>query len=242
MDEEWAIKILEKWIVSAEQARARNAQKIYDFAWVKSAEVTALREHEDQVRRVLARVMGSDRLPVILDAFSGDAVNITSGVEQCKYAIGRLKTQAETRAKLGSNAPTMAADALHPAIWNAASGRWDSGHYSDAVQRAATFLAADVQDRLGRRDVNDSDLMREAFSSSAPTVGKPRLRWPGADNDQTVKSMRVGILNYSQGVYSAIRNPATHLTADLERQEALEQLAALSMLARWIEKCEVITV
>lgn len=52
--------------------------------------------------------------------------------------------------------------------------------------------------------------------------------------------MRVGILNMAQGVFSAIRNPATHRTQDLERQEALEQLATPSALARWIDRCELI--
>ena len=32
-----------------------------------------------------------------------------------------------------------------------------------------------------------------------------------------------------------IRNPLAHGKADLNEQEALEQLAALSVLARWVE-------
>ena len=141
---------------------------------------------------------------------------------------------------IGSNAPTMKADALHPLVWDAASKRWDSGHYSDAVQRAATFLNAHVQDITGRTDVSDNDLMSQTFSLSAPQPDKPRLRWPGDDSNLTVKAMRVGILNMSQGVFSAIRNPATHSTEDMERQEALEQLATLSILARWIDRCELV--
>jgi hypothetical protein len=38
----------------------------------------------------------------------------------------------------------------------------------------------------------------------------------------------------------AIRNPATHSTDDLAEQEALEQLAVLSTLARWIDGCELV--
>jgi hypothetical protein len=133
----------------------------------------------------------------------------------------------------------MSADALHSLVWDAASGRWASGHLSDAVQRAATFLNAHIQDLTGRHDVSDSELMREAFSLAEATDAKPRLRWPGDDNDLTVKAMRTGILTFAQGVFSAIRNPATHSTDNMERQEALEQLATLSILARWVDRCEV---
>ncbi len=234
MDDEWAIGVLEWWIDNA--PRAVHAG--YSFG-SRGSDIDKLREREDQTRRVVARVLGAKSLPTLLRPLSSH-VEILSGVDTCKYALGKLRTQAETRAKLGSSAPAMSADALHPLVWDAASGRWGAGHYSDAVQRAATFLNANVQDLTGRRDVSDSELMREAFSLSDPAPAKPRLWWPGDSADLTVKSMRVGILNMAQGVFSAIRNPATHSTDDMERQEALEQLATLSILARWIDRCELV--
>lgn len=47
--------------------------------------------------------------------------------------------------------------------------------------------------------------------------------------------MRVGMLNMAQGVFSAIRNVTTDTTDELTKQETLEQLATLSILARWID-------
>lgn len=42
------------------------------------------------------------------------------------------------------------------------------------------------------------------------------------------------------GCFAGIRNPATHEDRlDLTEQVALEQLATLSLLARWIDNCEV---
>jgi hypothetical protein len=38
------------------------------------------------------------------------------------------------------------------------------------------------------------------------------------------------------------RNPATHSTDELPRQETLEPLATLSILARWIDRCGSVTV
>jgi hypothetical protein len=201
----------------------------------------ALRGREDQVAQIIQRVLRLLQQPELLIRLDGEYVEVQTGIDLCRRAMGVLETRAETEANLGSSAPTMQADALHPLIWDAASKHWDVGHYSAAVQRAATMLNAEVQDRVGRHDVSDSVLMLQTFSTDPPTGDRPRLRWPGADKDLTVKAMRGGILNMSQGVFSAIRNPATHSTGDMERQEALEQLATLSILARWIDRCELAT-
>jgi hypothetical protein len=244
MDQERARDVLEWWIEHAPEARStgntQSSDGRYTFSYETAPTVIELRTREDQTRRVIARVLGHQKLPVLLRSFSSDAVSLVEGIVLARQALARVLTDAETRAILGSTAPTMAADGLHPTIWNSASGRWDAGHFSDAVQRAATFLNAEIQDRTGRRDISDAALMKEVFSLDVPTPERPRLRWPGADDDQTVRAMRVGMLNYAQGVYSAIRNPATHGTNELQRQEALEQLAALSVLARWTDQCELL--
>ncbi|MFJ4160249.1 TIGR02391 family protein [Microbacterium testaceum] len=246
MNTEWAVGVLDWWVKTALSSRAFENDPFSGHGevkgWVKASHPSLpnLREREYQTRRVLATVLELDELPVILHRDTDGDYWVATGIDLATYAIGRLRTEAETSANLGSSAPSMAADALHPLVWEAASKRWDAGHFSDAVQRAATFLNAHVQDISGRRDVSDSELMREVFSMGDAAQGKPRLRWPGEDNDLTVKTMRVGILNMAQGVFSAIRNPATHSTEDMERQEALEQLATLSILARWIDRCEVV--
>ncbi|AXL12653.1 TIGR02391 family protein [Microbacterium foliorum] len=247
MDTEKVIDLLEWWSKTANAARATNvdpgSRRTVTYAFVSGEHDSfpVLRDKEDQVRRVLKHVLGLKTPPEILSTSSGNYYDVVGGIELATYAIGRLRNDAETRAMIGSSAPTMQADALHPLVWDAASKRWDSGHYSDAVQRAATFLNAHVQDITGRTDVSDNDLMSQTFSLSEPQRNKPRLRWPGDDTNLTVKAMRVGILNLSQGVFSAIRNPATHSTEDMERQEALEQLATLSILARWIDRCDLVS-
>lgn len=233
---ERAIQVLEWWIDKASSIADANGA-----VSPNSVGFTQLQEREDQTSRVLAEVLGEKPPDILKRGTMNDSYWVEIGIRRAQFALGKLRTDAETRAILGSSAPTMKAHALHPLIWNAASKRWDAGHYGDAVQRAASFLNANVQDMTGRRDVSDSELMREVFSLAAPALNKPRLWWPGYDSDLSVKSMRVGILNMSQGVFSAIRNPATHSTQDMERQEALEQLATLSILARWIDRCELVS-
>jgi Protein of unknown function (Hypoth_ymh) len=67
------------------------------------------------------------------------------------------------------------------------------------------------------------------------------LRLPGdSAKDQTVKSRNNALRAFAEGCFAGIRNPASHEHGDdLSEQKALEYLAALSILARWIDECEV---
>lgn len=247
MDEEWAVRVLEWWVTTASSARAANPSR-YDrvpfqtWAYLNDRHVPELRAREDQTAHVIQRVLGLQSLPTLIPTIDHEAVEMQAGIDAAERALGVLRTRAETLTKLGSNAPTMSADAMHPLIWDAASKRWDSEHYSDAVQRAATALSGLVKDRTGRYELGDSQLVSQAFSLEAAQEGKPRLRWPGKDDDLTVRSMREGILYVARGVFAAIRNPASHTTDETPKQVALEQLATLSMLVRWVDHCELVEV
>lgn len=243
MDEAWVKERLEWWIENARAARVTSysssrGNETYGFTYETNDRYQALRDASAQTHSIIARVLNRNEVPSLLKR-SDKAYWVEEGIEFAEHALAVVNTRSETREKLGTTAPTMKADALHPIIWQAASGRWKSGHYSDAVQRAATALSGHVKDLTGRYELGDSELVAQAFSLAPPQEGKPRLRWPGNDDDLTVRSMRVGILNMSQGVFAAIRNTTTHSTADLPKQEALEQLATLSLLARWIHQCEL---
>jgi uncharacterized protein (TIGR02391 family) len=246
VNEQWVIERLEWWIENARAARltettSSRGRNVYGFMWETSPHYKELRDASAQTHAIISRVLNRTNVPDLIRR-SENAYWVDSGIEFAEHALAVVKTQSETREKLGTSAPTMKADALHTTVWQAASGRWESGHYSDAVQRAATALSGRIKDLTGRYELGDSELVSQAFSLSPPQQDKARLRWPGNDDDLTVKSMRVGILNMSQGVFAAIRNTTTHSTADLPKQEALEQLATLSILARWIDQCQLATV
>jgi hypothetical protein len=141
--------------------------------------------------------------------------------------------------RLGQPGPRMSATDMHPVVWSAAERLWRDGHPTQAVHAAALAVNAQVQSLVARNDVSDSRLMNEAFSTNAPAPGQPRLRWPGDPGSQTVKSMNDGLRSYAVGVFKTIRNPPSHGQVELNEQEALEQLACLSTLMRWIDRCEV---
>ena len=242
IDPAWANEVLEWWVKHADAALTKDGQR-REYEFCRSGRDTdELLGRELQTRRVIKVVLGIDKVGALVRPLGQhNFVELQSGLDLARRALGKLATAEETAQYItGTSAPTMAADSLHPLIWDAASKLWQDEHHGPAVQRAATFHNAHVQDLTGRRDVSDSALMAEVFSANPPRDGKPRLRWPGDQEDLTVKTMRAGLLHFSQGCFMAIRNPATHSTSDASAQEALEQLAILSTLARWIDQCELV--
>lgn len=244
VDPVWAREVLGWWVehVDAALAEGRTGR---EFSFCRAGPRTdAMLEREDQTRQVIGIVLDLGRVDALVRPLGkNNFVELQSGADLSRRALGVLKTSSETKQHIsGTSAPTMAADSLHPLIWNAASTLWLDGHHGAAVQRAATFLNAHVQDLTGRRDVSDSGLMAQVFSGNEPEAGKPRLRWPGEDTDLTVKAMRTGLLQFGQGCFMAIRNPVTHSTTKAVVQESLEQLSVLSTLARWIDGCQLIEI
>jgi hypothetical protein len=161
--------------------------------------------------------------------------------EGAQRALVELERSAEIAEKLGENAPQLSAAAMHPWIWEAARSLWQSRHFREAVQAAAVKVNAETQNMLQRRDISESDLFKQAFSSDPAAAEKPRLRPQGDDGGKTALSMRRGVSAFAEGCFAAIRNPASHeVLAEISEQEALEQLAAFSILARWVSASSVV--
>ncbi|MFD3431354.1 TIGR02391 family protein [Nocardia fluminea] len=160
--------------------------------------------------------------------------------------IVRLDYQNELIERLGGTdtEPQISARSLHPLVWKAATAQWSTGHRHEAVLAAAKAVNSLLQKKTGRRDVSEGDLVKQAFSSNPPEQGKPRLRYDRISNEQTAKSMRIGVMDFGAGCFGAIRNPIGHLPNDeveLDEQSALERLCALSLLTRWIEEADLVT-
>jgi Protein of unknown function (Hypoth_ymh) len=160
--------------------------------------------------------------------------------EQAARARAALERREELREKLGDGAPQMDAGKLHPWVWNAASSLWRTGHFNQSVQQAAVAVNAQTQAKLRRRDVSETSLFQEAFSMEDPTSGRPRLRLMENDGSDTFKSMHRGAKAFAEGLYAGIRNPLNHeVLAEADQQSALENLAAFSILARWVDKAQL---
>lgn len=161
---------------------------------------------------------------------------------QASRARMALERQDELREKLGDGAPEMDASRLHPWAWDSGAALWRTGHYHQAVMQAAIRINAETQAKLGRVDVNETNLFNEAFSLNAPKIGAPRLRLAPDDGSDTYTSLHRGARAFAEGLYAAIRNPGAHRgTGATDEHSALEQLAAFSVLARWIDEATVDT-
>jgi hypothetical protein len=166
--------------------------------------------------------------------------------DAARRLIVRLDMHAELAENLGGTdtSPQISAARLHPLIWQAASAQWSTGHRHEAVLAAAKAVNSMLQKKTNRRDVSEGDLVKESFSEKPAEPDRSRLRYSTIADGQTARSMQAGVLQFGTGCFKAIRNPIGHLPNDeveLDEQSALERLAALSLLARWIDEASLET-
>ena len=156
--------------------------------------------------------------------------------------IGILEQQDDYQQIFGPAGPTLAAIGLHRWVWDAAASLWDGGHYDSAVHAAYKAVERQTQVSISRLDLDGKALYGQAFSTKDPSQGEKRLRFPDINRTEEPKrwtSAHEGDRNLGMGCAQGIRNPQAHPSPDITEQEALEQLAALSVLARWVDACEV---
>lgn len=237
MNTKWAIAELDHFIEATQLTHIPSPQGVISagsYRTQKSApEITKMAHVVEQ----------------ILDRCVTDWRNLDVSVRNSRWARHReaairgregLVREDEIKANLGENAPELSAAQLHSWIWGGASSLWQSGHYREAVEGAIRKLNAETQNKVRRRDISETDLFKQAFSRDAATPGKARLRRMVDDGSKTFESVQRGAMNFAEGVFAGIRNPLSHeANQELSEQEALEYLAALSVLARWVDKAEV---
>lgn len=244
MDVQWAIEELDHFLelttlytpssppgLVIATSRLSNRGKPEEI--VESAEV---------VEQIIDRVIPGWRDTVSKDG--NESVNRwCQHIEAAQRARAALRRREEVAEKLGENAPDLNAAALHPWAWEGAKSLWASGHYREAVAAAARKINAETQNKVNRKDVSEVDLFKQCFTTEDPKPGKPRLRVMPNDGSRTFQSLHRGVMAFAEGCFAAIRNPAAHLDAqdELRENEGLEQLAAFSVLARWIDSAFVET-
>lgn len=154
-----------------------------------------------------------------------------------------IVTDTTIHKKLGDNAPRISAASLHPWVWDSAKALWLDGHYRQAVTTAAIKVSAETQRKTGVKDRSEHDLLTQLFKLDPPKPDHPRLRLAPDDGSKTYKSLHEGVGAFARGCFMAIRNPNSHTDEldDLDEHQALEQLAAFSQLARWVDVATVET-
>lgn len=228
MDTEWVLAQLKKFIQFTELVYTGGVVAGARRTRADDADVVAQAEVVDQI---LTRVMPDWRQAVP----ASSRYRWEQRREACIRAVAKIERQDEISKALGDDAPELSAAGMHPWVWSGARSLWQSGHFAEAVHAASMKVNAETQNRVGRRDIAETTLFIQAFNDGAASSISPRLRLPEDDGGQTANSMRRGVRMFAEGCYAAIRNPIAHEGADLSETEALERLAAFSILARWVE-------
>ncbi|WP_162942865.1 TIGR02391 family protein [Cryobacterium soli] len=235
MNNDWALSKLDEFLALSEMVwRTQSGSSFPEVA----GGVTAVTQSAQVVEKILDRVTPAWRKSLVNDDYEP--------WQPTRLAVMRaqseIRNSAEVAQMLGEDAPAMRADAMHRWAWDAARSLWQSGHFGEAVRAATVKLNAEMQNKVGRRDVSETALFQQAFSADAPSQGSARLRPVGDDGGKTALSVRRGIVSLAEGLFAAVRNPASHDVSEgiLSEQIALEQLALVSLLARWVEGCTVV--
>ena len=237
LNSEWAIVQLSRFI---DQTTLRRPDPIPGVADLTGRRVTSSSNEEVMkqaqiVEPIFDRVIPDWRLMEV-----GKSNRWERHREAAIRAKEALARSDEIRQNLGEVAPEISAANLHPWVWSGAKSLWQSGHFRSAVEDAAKKVNAETQNKLDRRDVSETKLFQEAFSIDPPSTGRKRLRRMTNDGSDTYKSVQRGGMALAEGIYAGIRNPFNHEDPnEIDEQIALEYLAALSVLARWVDESTV---
>ena len=169
-----------------------------------------------------------------------------SALEGAERLRGILQQQEELDAILSPKGPLLDAGSLHRWVWHAAVDLWGSGHCREAVHSAAAAVEEQTRLKVDRSDLIGAALFAEAFSLAPPRPGRPRLRFArleeqagSGERSREWTSAHEGAIAFGRGCFQGIRNLQAHGTAELREQQALEYLAALSVLARWVDEAQL---
>lgn len=234
---EWAIEQLEDFIKATTVTYVPSPPSSIGFHSYKTASPEdEIVKKAQVVEQILDRIVPGWRTSIKKKDRQKWSIHYEASV-RAKESLLRAD---EIRKNLGEDAPELSAAKFHPWIWSGAQSLWRSGHYRSAVEDAAKKLNAETQNKIGRRDLSESKLFQEAYSDKPAAPGKSRLRRVKNDGSDTYKSMQRGAMALAEGIYAGIRNPFNHEDPkDIDEQVALEYLAALSVLARWVDESEV---
>jgi hypothetical protein len=232
LDRDWAIKELSSFIHLAEYVPSTSPGVLGSFIRGRDEEIAGQAQVVEQILdRVTPRWREADL----------ESKRRWQGLRQAaSRGRAQIEREAELRERLGEDAPEISAANLHPWVWSGARSLWQSGHYVQSVRDAATKLNAETQNKVGRRDVSETDLFKQSFSLDDAKPGKARLRRIKPEDSDTYRSVQRGAMTFAEGVFAGIRNPLSHeADQELSEQVALEYLAALSVLARWVDESTV---
>lgn len=131
-------------------------------------------------------------------------------------------------------------DDLHPWVKSAAEHYWPNGHFRDAVEHAARSVNSETQQKVWSYK-DGTDLLNYVFGVDPPKASEGRrLRFKGDPRSDTWKNRMQAGQALGRACYLGVRNIAAHeKELDWSRQLAFQYLVMFSVLAQWIDECDV---
>jgi hypothetical protein len=241
LDKDWAIGEIDKFLhMTAQIVPDTRGSGIAYFGTVQRGSQTDAAGLAHVVEQIIDRVLpGWRNEPRSSHKKDKGWEHLREWAARAKVTMQR---DAELRERLGDGAPEMDAGKLHSWVWESAAPLWRTKHFTQAVSQAAIRVNTETQAKVGRRDITETDLFNQVFSLDEPKIDAPRLRLMEDDGSKTYKNVHRGARSLAEGLYAGVRNPASHeILGDMDEQHALEQLAAFSLLARWVDAATVET-
>jgi hypothetical protein len=227
VDTEWMRERLEQYLRLCERYETSEKQSGYDYTdLMRTIDQEAL-ALQPTVERIFAALH-----PCLLDDLAPLGYHTSNIDRRVRQALGIIADREEWALRLAPDSPSLSADRMHPLMWLAAATVWKTGQYRVAVLQAAVALSAHIKDRSGSH-LNDRELVAQVFAADLPKTGQVRLHLAGDRVDKRWQSRQQGLHLIAQGVFAGIRNVVVHDDVEWTEHEALEQLAVLSVVARW---------
>lgn len=165
------------------------------------------------------------------------AYTSNDGEQIVLQALGALRDRADWATRPRPRVTFTAGRPNAPFTWQAASTVWETGEYKMAIQQAAVSLSTHIKAKAGST-LNDRKLMQQVFAPEPPKAGQVRLHLPGDASDENWQSRQQGLHLLAQGAFAGIRKIPVHDEPVWSEHQALEQLAVLSVIARWADETE----
>lgn len=228
-----------------DEATAALISRLEDFLVVsaekaKLSGISRTREIRDRYERRLdtIRRICNEARPGLGDFQDTTWTGTRQADEAVRTAIGILTDRKDVDAELrGAGLRSMPGLDLHPRVWESAKSLWSSGRYGEALMASWKAVNADLQQRASCPDLSDDKLVSRVLASDG--VGGHVLHLPGDVRTDTWKSRQRGLMFLGKAAVAGIRNPVAHdPDHDVPFSVAVEQLAALSLFAHWIDETE----
>lgn len=178
----------------------------------------------DRLRdKILPNLKTSDLISV--NQFGQQLVTPQNGINP--YSFGEVIATVTYLNEYGNNNSSSIWDNIHPQIISVAKGRFDNGHYADAVEAAFKEINTRVKKTYRDRTSIEKDgakLMQAAFSVQNPII---KL---GDTSTETGNNIQQGYMEMFTGAMIGIRNPQAHNNLLISKENAIRKLHYASML------------